>query len=524
MPPGLPTSERVALAILVAPFLYLLGVLIGRVLKRRAGVRLGVLYQLFCIVLAVAVALQVFQLDYPPPAPLPAKNAVTQGGSPAAPSPPEFDLQREVGSLATLLGAFFFIALMRRFLWEIYFEKKRHREIPKFLREVAAILVFLVVLLWVMGFSYHETIPGLLAGSGIAAVILGIAMQDMLGNIIAGLAVEFGKPFKAGDWLTVDKYTAEVMEVNWRSTRLRTNDHVSLEIPNSQMVKQPIINLTFPTRLHAMRVRVGVEYSAPPNTVKEILANAALRVPQVLPAPAPKVYLIEFGDSAVLYEIKFFFEDHSMYNDIVDSIQTNIWYGLDRKKIKIPFPIRTVKIERNGDKPYGVTPGMRASLRQRPFFLCLDEVQTDRLISTANLCRFGRGETVIEQGAEGNSMFILMHGEADVYVGRDGVRTQVATLAAGDYFGEMSLLTGETRSATVIAKVDCDVLEVDKTQFAKIVQENPSLLERLSELLTQRRLELEGLLASAAGEKALSTMKNEYKAGFLAKLSKFFEL
>jgi small-conductance mechanosensitive channel len=506
MPPGLSTSERVAMAILVAPFLYLAGVLIGRVLKRRAGVQLGMLYQVFCIVLSVSVALRLFSLDYPL----------------ARPANAEFDLQREAGSLATLLGAFFLIALMRRFLWEIYFEEKKKREIPKFLREVAAIVVFLIVVLWVMGFSYHETIPGLLAGSGIAAVILGIAMQDMLGNIIAGLAVEFGKPFKAGDWLTVDKYTAEVMEVNWRSTRLRTNDHISLEIPNSQMVKQPIINLTFPTRMHAMRVRVGVEYSSPPNLVKEVLMDAALGAKSVLKNPHPKIFLVEFGDSAVIYEIKFYFEDHMLYNEIVDNIQTNVWYGLDRHKIKIP--IRTVKIERKGQEPYGVTPGMRAALRQRPFFLCMDEVQIDRLIETANLCRFGRGEMVIEQGAEGNSMFILVRGEADVYVNRDGERAPVATLAAGDYFGEMSLLTGEKRSATVIAKVDCDVLEVDKAQFSKIVQDNPSLLERLSDLLTQRRLEVEGVLASAPGEKALSSMKLEYKAGFLKKLSSIFAL
>lgn len=319
---ALPISERVPLAAFLAPCLYLLCVGIGRTLKRRAGVRLGILYQLFSVVLAVSISLQFFQLDYPP--------------AQRAPST-QFDLQRELGSLATLLGAFFLIALMRRFLWEIYFEEKRKREIPKFLREVAAILVFLIAFLWVMGFSYHQTIPGLLAGSGIAAVILGIAMQDMLGNIIAGLAVEFGKPFKAGDWLTVDKYTAEVMEVNWRSTRLRTNDHISLEIPNSQMVKQPIINLNFPTKVHAMRLRVGVEYDAAPNLVKDVLKKAALRAKWVLPEPGPKIFLVEFGDSAVIYEVKFYLDNHTYYNETVDAIQTNIWYRLAAIRSRFRF-------------------------------------------------------------------------------------------------------------------------------------------------------------------------------------------
>lgn len=155
----------------------------------------------------------------------------------------------------------------------------------------------------------------------------------------------------------------------------------------------------------------------------------------------------------------------------------------------------------------------------------MSDEQIDRVISTANLCRFGRDETLIEQGAEGNSMFILMTGVADVYVtSNGGERTPVAVLAAGDYFGEMSLLTGEKRSATVVAQVDCDVLEVGKEQFARIVQDNPSLLENLSELLTRRRLEVEGVLASAAGDKALSSKQQEYKAGFLAKMFSIFEL
>jgi len=506
---ALPATDRVALAALAAPVLYLVSVAIGRWLKRRAGVRLGVLYQLFCIVLALSLSLRFFGLDFP------------TGRLPAnAP----FDLEREMGSLATLLGAFFLIALMRRFLWEVYFERKRNRQMPKFLQEIAAIAVFLVALLWVMGFSYHETIPGILAGSGIAAVVLGIAMQDMLGNIIAGIAVEFGKPFKPGDWLTVDKYTAEVMEVTWRSTRLRTVDLVSLEIPNSQMVKQPIINLTFPTRVHAMRLRVGIEYDAAPNLVKEVLAEAVSRAKGVLSNPPPNIYLVEFGESAVFYEIKYHFEDHALYNEISDRIQTNVWYGLKRHKIKMPSPIRTLKIERKGTEAHGVTPEMRAVLRQQPFFQCLDDEQTDRLISTANFSRFGRDETLIEQGAEGNSMFILVHGSADVYVNRNDEPALVATLASGDYFGEMSLLTGEKRTATVIARVDCDVLEVGKPEFAKIVQENPSLLEKLSDLLTQRRLEVEGVLASAAEDKSLLSKQREYKAGFLTKLSSIFGL
>src|SRR5581483_6816672 len=145
-------------------------------------------------------------------------------------------------------------------------------------------------------------------------------------------------------------------------------------------------------------------------------------------------------------------------------------------------------------------------------------------LESANLCRFGRNEKIIEQEAEGNSMFILAQGAAAVYVQRNGEAAQVATLRDGDYFGEMSLLTGEKRSATIVATTDCDVLEIEKPVFAELLQKNPALLQSLSEMLAQRRLENESVLASTAEQRTLMSRKAEYTASFLAKLGSFFEL
>src|ERR1043166_2779198 len=323
-------TERALMLAVTAPALYLFTVALGRLLKRRAGVRLGVMYQLFCIVLALYVPLRLLNipLTYP-----------------AAERRPLFDAWRELGALTVLLAAFFLIALIRRYLWEIYFEQHRQIAVPKFLREILALIIFLLALVLVLSIGYGQSITGVILPSTVIVGIVGWAMQDLLGNVIGGVALQLGKPFKSGDWLALDKTFAEVMEVNWRSTRLRTNDHVYLDIPNSHIVKNPITNLTYPTRLHAMRLRVGVDYNAPPNRVKEVLSRATTGASGVLSTPAPKIYLIEFGDSAVVYEIKFWLEDHARYNDITDAIRTNVWYALQRAGIKIPFPIRTLQIE-----------------------------------------------------------------------------------------------------------------------------------------------------------------------------------
>jgi CRP-like cAMP-binding protein len=163
-------------------------------------------------------------------------------------------------------------------------------------------------------------------------------------------------------------------------------------------------------------------------------------------------------------------------------------------------------------------------VRNQPFLQLLDDAQADKLLASARMLRFGRGEKVIEQGATGDSMFILLNGEAHVFVNANGVDNLVATLRTGDYCGEMSLLTGEPRSATVIARSDCEMWEIDKEVFAEVLQKNEPLVQKLGELLAQRRLETEGILASTSEHGQIATKQKEYTDGFLKKLYSFFEL
>src|SRR5205823_6128077 len=167
-----------------------------------------------------------------------------------------------------------------------------------------------------------------------------------LAGIIGGISIQINRPYKVGDWLQVGERFAEVMEINWRSTRLRTNDGIYLDIPNNEMVGHTIVNLHYPTEVHAMRIRVGVEYKNRPNRVKDALFRAASSADGVLAEPKVRVFLVDFADFAVIYEIKFYMGNHSRINEINDAVRTNIWYELKRQGITIPFPIRTLHVER----------------------------------------------------------------------------------------------------------------------------------------------------------------------------------
>jgi small-conductance mechanosensitive channel/CRP-like cAMP-binding protein len=497
---GLIETQNAAVTIGVFVATFFVALSIGRFLKRRAGVRFGVLFQLFCLTIAFYAAVTVFGIHA--------------------------DWRNHIGSIVILLATAVVVALVDRYVWDFYFEQKKQTPIPHFPRQLAALVIYLIALLGVLWYGYHagRWLTGLLATSGIAAILIGLAGQNLLGGIIAGVSLQISRPYKVGDWLQVSDRFAEVMEINWRSTRLRTNDNIYLDIPNNEIVRQTIVNLHYPTELHAIRVRVGIDYNTPPNRVKDALFHASSSA-GVLAQPPEKVFLVDFADHAMTYEVKFYMANHSRINELNDAVRTNIWYELKRQRIRIPYPVRTLQLERRVPRAAGDDQEeARVILRSDPLFQCLSEEQLDTIVKQSRLDHFGRGERVIEEGAEGDSMFVLLRGAAQVLVAKNGSIIPVATLNSGECFGEMSLLTGERRSATVRAKGDCYVMEISKPVMAEIIRESPDCLRQLSEILARRKMETEGVLREAMGSEEQEAKEREYSATFLMRLRHFFAL
>src|SRR5438477_2078918 len=407
----LPETERDAITVVVFIGTFFVALTVGRFLKRRAGVRLGLLFRLFCLTLAFYTAIAVYGVHAP--------------------------WRNHVGAAAILLSTALVVALVNRYVWDLYFEQKRQTLIPHFLREVIGGIIFLVALLFVLSSGYHAEaqLKGLLAGSGVIAIIVGFAGQNLFAGIIGGISIQINRPYKVGDWLQVGERFAEVMEINWRSTRLRTNDGIYLDIPNNEMVGHAIVNLHYPTEVHAMRIRVGVEYKNRPNRVKDALFRAASSAEGVLPEPPVRIYLVDFADFAVTYEIKFYMGNHARMNEIMDAVRTNVWYELKRQGITIPFPIRTLQVERKAARPVQEEQAeARTILRDEALFECLSDEQIDGLVRQSRVSHCGRGERVIRVGAEGASVFALLRGAARVWVSKNGSSIPVATLSAGDCF------------------------------------------------------------------------------------------
>jgi small-conductance mechanosensitive channel/CRP-like cAMP-binding protein len=484
------------LLFLVATGIYLVGLLVGRLCKRRLNIRLGWTYQVFIVAIAIATAALILHLQLP--------------GA------------RALGLIAVFTAAFPLNALLYRFLWPLYGYSSERARIPSFLPQIVAIVVTVTALFVALGIFYQVTVPSLLASSGLIAIVIGLALQDTLGNIFAGLGLQAGKAYRVGDWLIIDGKHLEVVEIHWRSTRLRNNDAVTFDIPNNQLAKATIVNLYQPTRVHAMRVSVGIPYHVPPNTVKQALLKAAVSANGVLADPAPYIFLMDFSDSAIAYQLRFWIDDAGRYPKIIDGIRTNVWYELNRQQIAFASPVRVVEMKTPTDSDRGATVATNLLLRQ-PLFIGMQADELEDLGQSAIHLRFGKGEKIIEQGKPGKSMYILADGSAEVRVEHGGELVQVGRLGQGDCFGEISLLTGEPRTATVIAESDCEVVKIEKSAMRALLLQHPRLAETLSETLAARRSILEAEInAFQTNQPIAPTVAT--KERFLARLRQFFEL
>jgi small-conductance mechanosensitive channel len=375
---------------------------------------------------------------------------------------------------------------------------------------IAAAIGAGVVLFDVSSFSF-------LTGSAIVAAIVGFALQDTLGNAFAGIAIQIERPFRVGHWISVGEHVGLVTEVTWRATKIRTKAGNMVAVPNSQMGSHAINNYSEPAAPTRIHVEVGAAYGAPPNDVREALLAAARGAAYVLPSPAPDVVLADFGASALIYHVRFWVDDFSRDELAKDAVRTRLYYEFRRRKIEIPWPIQ---VEYQRQEAAVDTPERRDrfvhAVSAVPVLARLPADALRALASTARELLFADGETIVREGEPGTSMFLVLAGRVAITVGPD--RRQVAVTDAGGYFGEMSLLTGEPRTATVSARGDCTTLEITAEAFRSYVQQRPEIIDDLAAAASARKRELDEARAAAGAAPATA------QASLRERMRKYFGL
>ena len=358
----------------------------------------------------------------------------------------------------------------------------------------------------------------LLATSAVGAVVVGFALQDTLGNAFAGLAIQSEKPFSLGHWVKIGEFEGRVAEVTWRATKLRTKSGNFVIVPNNIVGREPITNYSEPVAPTRISVEVGVTYDAPPNHVKSVLREALSHCPLVLDSPEPAVELVNFAASSIDYRVKFWVGDFARDDVARDQVRTAIYYAFKRHDLEIPYPIQT---EFSGEK---VVQDERTRIAEREgllegidLFASLTPEQRQHIAAQTTTAMYGDGETIVRQGHPGESMYLVCQGQVAVKI--DSRSEPIAVIEKGGYFGEMSLLTGDPRTANVVAVGDVTVLEVGADVFRELGQISPHAVERVGIAAATRRAELEGARAASRAEAVI-----EAPNSLLARMRRFLRL
>src|SRR5215216_5615639 len=437
----------------------------------------------------------------------------------ANPSPSADTIVSAIKLLLIGIIGYLFVRALNSLFFGLAFALKRI-DAPTLIRNIFTIVAFTILFLIAFTFLFPDVNLGaLFTTSAIFGVILGLALQDTLGNFFAGISLQADRPFQVGDVITVgaQRHTGVVEEISWRAIKIRTfTNHVVL-IANSNAAREPI-EVCPRDNLNARVVVFNTLYSDSPAKTIHVVREAVRETDNVSEKVAPIVRIRNLGDNGVDYEVKYWLNDYARYNDTDALIRQRIWYAFRRAGLNFAFPTRTLYVERpeRAAQRDGDGGAVVERLSAVDIFAPLSAEETTMLAQAAVSHVFAPGETVIRAGDPGSSMFVVHKGKVRVQVSENGRSRTVATLNEGDFFGEMALFTGEPRTANVLALEETEVLEIGHSAMKRVFDTNPDLVESLSFIMAERR---QGLASQTD-----SVETSAHSAGILSAVKRFFGL
>jgi small-conductance mechanosensitive channel/CRP-like cAMP-binding protein len=419
------------------------------------------------------------------------------------------------------LLAYLVVRALNNLIFGLIFRIRKGFEAPTLVRNIFSIVAFTALFLLIFSWIFEEVNLGaLFTTSAIFGVILGLALQDTLGNFFAGISLQADRPFQVGDVITVgaQKHTGVVEEITWRAVKIRTFQNHIIEINNTSAAKEPL-EVCPRNNLNARLIFFNALYTDSPAKTIHVVREAVREADNVSQMITPIVRIRNLGDNGVDYEVKYWLEDYAKYNDTDALVRQRIWYAFRRAGLNFAYPTRTLHVERfrKISVPEGDAGTVVERLSAVDVFAPLSADEILMLARAAVSHIFAPGETVIRAGDPGSSMFVVHNGRVAVQINDKGRLRTVATLNEGDFFGEMALFTGEPRTANVVALEETEVLEIGHKAMKGIFETNPGLVESLSYIIVERR---QGLTARP------DTMDTgtEGPAGILSAIKRFFSL
>lgn len=357
-------------------------------------------------------------------------------------------------------------------------------------------LLYLIALAGIWSYALHRPISGILAASGFIGLILGFALRSLIMDLFMGLAVNFDQPYRIGEYIMInkDRIDGKVVDISWRTTRLETGENNIVVIPNNIMGTMVLTNFSRPSSESEMEIMFTFDFAVPVRDIKHILQSSVVALQDTRgfsKREEPKVRVKGINSMGIDYKVKYWIDASQIgpgkaKNLVLESIIDN----LQKSGISPAYP-KTDAF--NADMPdkmvdYRSEKGRLALLRRIEALEHLVDEYLEMIASRMNLRYFENGEVLFNEGDPGDSMYIVVVGVLKVVVLRNNTEHTIAQITPGQVFGEMSMLTGEPRTATIRAATDVIAYEVHRDHLSEVFEKQPETVEIISTIMAQRQL------------------------------------
>jgi small-conductance mechanosensitive channel/CRP-like cAMP-binding protein len=406
---------------------------------------------------------------------------------------------------------------------------------PQVLRDLMVAGGYAGVGLWLLSRN-GVTLSGIVATSAVVTGVIIFSLQDSLSNILGGLVLQIDESISVGDWVKIEQTAGRVKEITWRHVAIETRNWDTVIIPNSVLIKSQVLiqGQRSGQPLQERRwIYFNVDFRVPPTEVIRVVTESLVTEPVQGSAvdPRPNVVLMDFKESYCLYAARYWLSDLANDDPTDSLVRGRIYFALERAGIHLSIPALTTFVEPRDEQheklhhEREITQRFAAlDLAQVELFREMNDEERRKLVERLRYAPFMKGEMMTRQGQLAHWLYILTKGSAEVIVSTDtGVHKTVNILHAGDFFGEMSLLTGEPRSASLKALEDTECYRLDREAFADILHGRPEIAHYLSELLARRKVEIEAVRHDLDATARAAMMQGQQESIF-AKIYKLFGL
>jgi len=393
-----------------------------------------------------------------------------------------------------LIPAFCLNHAIKRFIW-MPLENKTQRKIPTVARRFIAFIIILLSIFGIVAFVFDERITGILATSGVFAMIIGLAVQVNISNIFSGIALNVEQTFRTGDWVKIGELKeGKVLDINWRCTRIQCRDNSIHNVPNSMVSDCEITNYSFPNKIFEHHFIIHIDPSHSTDRVKKIILDALLSVKEINQKPLPFVRFKGTTEFSTMYGVFYCSENYHLKTQIEEIVWNRVFIHL--KRAKIHLAMQRHRIYMTNDVPIEEDETFQSMnlLKDIELFKHFSEKDQTFISQRIKHHHFRASQSIVRQGDEGDSLYIIVEGVVSITMNIEGKNIEVGRLGAENIFGEMALLTGEPRSANVISLTDTYLVEISKQDIAPIIEEQPEISSLLGEVLVQRKQKTQSIL------------------------------